>query len=69
MNRTDAARIGGMDRQTLRDWVHKSGVRQQALARKLGRPQSFVVKYEGGGTRLGRAPWSGGSPDRTRLRR
>jgi len=22
MNRTDAARIGGMDRQTLRDWVH-----------------------------------------------
>ena len=21
MNRTDAARIGGMDRQTLRDWV------------------------------------------------
>jgi hypothetical protein len=23
MNRTDAARIGGMDRQTLRDWVHR----------------------------------------------
>jgi putative transposase len=22
MNRTDAARIGGIDRQTLRDWVH-----------------------------------------------
>jgi transposase len=22
MNRSDAARIGGMDRQTLRDWVH-----------------------------------------------
>ena len=22
MNRTEAARIGGMDRQTLRDWVH-----------------------------------------------
>ncbi|MBA3517031.1 MAG: helix-turn-helix domain-containing protein [Rhizobiales bacterium] len=22
-NRTDAARIGGMDRQTLRDWVHR----------------------------------------------
>ena len=22
MNRTDAARIGGMDRQTLRNWVH-----------------------------------------------
>ena len=23
MNRTDAARIGGMDRQTLRDWVRR----------------------------------------------
>jgi transposase len=23
MNRTKAARIGGMDRQTLRDWVHR----------------------------------------------
>lgn len=23
MNRTNAARIGGMDRQTLRDWVHR----------------------------------------------
>ena len=23
MNRTDAARIGGMERQTLRDWVHR----------------------------------------------
>ena len=23
MNRTDAARVGGMDRQTLRDWAHR----------------------------------------------
>jgi transposase len=23
MNRTEAARVGGMDRQTLRDWVHR----------------------------------------------
>src|SRR5438067_13794604 len=23
MNRTEASRIGGMDRQTLRDWVHR----------------------------------------------
>jgi transposase len=23
MNRTDAARVGGMDHQTLRDWVHR----------------------------------------------
>ena len=27
MNRTDAARIGGMDRQTLRDWVHRFNTR------------------------------------------
>ena len=23
MNRTEAAKVGGMDRQTLRDWVHR----------------------------------------------
>ena len=31
---------------------HQAGVRQQALAKKLGRPQSFVAKYEGGERRL-----------------
>lgn len=31
---------------------HKSGIRQQALAKKLGRPQSFVAKYEGGERRI-----------------
>jgi transcriptional regulator with XRE-family HTH domain len=31
---------------------HASGVRQQALAKKLGRPQSFVAKYEGGERRI-----------------
>jgi len=31
---------------------HEAGVRQQALATKLGRPQSFVAKYEGGERRL-----------------
>jgi transcriptional regulator with XRE-family HTH domain len=31
---------------------HASGVRQQALAKKLGRPQSFIAKYEGGERRL-----------------
>ncbi len=30
----------------------KAGVRQQMLAKKLGRPQSFVAKYEGGERRL-----------------
>lgn len=31
---------------------HRAGVRQQTLARKLGRPQSFVAKYEGGERRI-----------------
>jgi transcriptional regulator with XRE-family HTH domain len=31
---------------------HSSGVRQQALAKKLGRPQSFIAKYEGGERRI-----------------
>lgn len=29
-----------------------AGIRQQALAKKLGRPQSFVAKYEGCERRL-----------------
>ncbi|MGY4513630.1 helix-turn-helix domain-containing protein [Bradyrhizobium sp. USDA 3650] len=31
---------------------HKAGMRQQALAKKLGKPQSFVAKYEGQERRL-----------------
>lgn len=31
---------------------HGAGMRQQALAKKLGRPQSFIAKYEGGERRL-----------------
>ncbi|WP_249129814.1 helix-turn-helix domain-containing protein [Bradyrhizobium sp. AUGA SZCCT0283] len=31
---------------------HAAGVRQQALAKQLGRPQSFIAKYEGGERRL-----------------
>jgi transcriptional regulator with XRE-family HTH domain len=31
---------------------HASGVRQQALAKKLKRPQSFIAKYEGGERRI-----------------
>lgn len=30
----------------------KAGIRQHALAKKLGKPQSFVAKYEGGERRL-----------------
>ena len=39
MSRTDAARIGGMDRQTLRDWVHRFNA--------LG-PDSLVDRHAGG---------------------
>jgi transcriptional regulator with XRE-family HTH domain len=31
---------------------HETGIRQHALARKLGRPQSFIAKYEGGERRI-----------------
>ncbi|MGY4626681.1 helix-turn-helix domain-containing protein [Bradyrhizobium sp. USDA 4486] len=31
---------------------HKAGIRQQGLAKKLRKPQSFVAKYEGGERRL-----------------
>jgi transcriptional regulator with XRE-family HTH domain len=31
---------------------HEADIPQQALARKLGRPQSFIAKYEGGERRI-----------------
>jgi transcriptional regulator with XRE-family HTH domain len=31
---------------------HDAGIRQHALAKKLGRPQSFIAKYEGGERRI-----------------
>lgn len=42
MNRTDAAHIGGMDRQTLRDWVHRfneMGPDGLTNAKGAGRPR------------------------------
>ena len=39
MNRTGAARIGGMDRQTLRDWVHRFN--------QLG-PDGLLDRHAGG---------------------
>lgn len=44
MNRTEAARIGGMDRQTLRDWVHRFnelGPDGLTNAKGAGRPRSL----------------------------
>ena len=44
MNRTKAARIGGMDRQTLRDWVHRFnelGPDGLTNAKGAGRPRSL----------------------------
>ena len=38
MSRTEAARIGGMDRQTLRDWVHRFN------AARPGRAQGHSVQ-------------------------
>jgi len=31
---------------------HGAGIRQHVLAKKLGRPQSFIAKYEGGERRI-----------------
>jgi transcriptional regulator with XRE-family HTH domain len=31
---------------------HAAGIRQQILAKKLGKPQSFIAKYEGGERRI-----------------
>ena len=40
MNRTEAARVGGMDRQTLRDWVHRFNDRGlEGLKDDLARPR------------------------------
>ena len=39
MNRTDSARMGGMDRQTLRDWVHRFN--------QLG-PDGLLDRHAGG---------------------
>jgi transcriptional regulator with XRE-family HTH domain len=38
--------------ETLVALRHVAGVRQQALAKKLGKPQSFIAKYEGGERRI-----------------
>ena len=48
--------LGSDEHQRLIDLLvavrHGAGISQQILARKLGRPQSFIAKYEGGERRI-----------------
>src|SRR5215213_8395261 len=43
MSRTEAARMGGMDRQTLRDWVHRFGSDHA----KAGNPRESITRAAG----------------------
>jgi transcriptional regulator with XRE-family HTH domain len=48
--------VHSAEQQLLRELLaaarDKSGLTQQTLAKRLGKPQSFVAKYEGGERRL-----------------
>src|SRR5712691_2238739 len=49
MNREEAARIGGMDRQTLRDWVHRfndQGAEGLINAKSPGRPSKLSLEQK-----------------------
>src|SRR3979411_1351486 len=49
MDREEAARIGGMDRQTLRDWVHRfneQGVEGLINAKSPGRPSKLSLEQK-----------------------
>jgi transposase len=49
MSRTEAARIGGMDRQTLRDWVHaynEHGIEGLINATSPGRPPKLSPDHK-----------------------
>lgn len=48
-SRTDAARAGGMDRQTLRDWVHAynaAGIAGLCNGRSPGRPPKLTAEHK-----------------------
>jgi transposase len=64
MSREDAARIGGMDRQTLRDWVHRfnhAGINGLIDAKSPGRPPKLSVAQQ---EELRRLVEAGPDPDR-----
>src|SRR3979411_559091 len=49
MDRDEAAHIGGMDRQTLRDWVHRfneRGVEGLINAKSPGRPSKLSLEQK-----------------------
>ena len=49
VSRTQAARVGGMDRQTLRDWVHafnERGIEGLVNATSPGRPRKLDAAHE-----------------------
>src|SRR5215208_6387369 len=55
MSRTEAARIGGMDRQTLRDWVHRFNERGPAGLKDIrskGHPSRLSAEQQGELTQL-----------------
>jgi hypothetical protein len=57
MSRADAARIGGMDRQTLRDWVHRfneCGPEGLKDSWSKGLPAAPLGRAAGGVCRVGR---------------
>src|SRR6266704_6619030 len=63
MDREMAARIGGMDRQTLRDWAHRfneHGPIGLINIKPVGRrPKLSVERQEGGGRPRSREAWCG----------
>jgi len=64
MSREDAARIGGMDRQTLRDWVHRfnhDGADGLIDAKSPGRPQKLSGEQQ---EELRRLVEAGSDPDK-----
>jgi transposase len=47
MTRTEAAKVGGMDRQTLRDWVHRFNEQgPDGLTNKEGAGQPRLITDE-----------------------
>jgi len=67
LDRGDAARIGGMDRQTLRDWVHRFNAEgpNGLIARWAGGPKSRLTTAQK--TELSRIVKAGPDPDKVEL--